>query len=250
MKSFIFISLFITNIAFANFYGKDDRVRVAFNDPIRNLIGKIIFANGSGCTGSMISHDLILTAAHCLYDSNKLKKGAIYFELGKVGFAQHIHRTLVSNYYLPESANAFGFNNNEDFAVLRLRDKVDARIRPFKMVALTRRSLKRQPVKIAGYGVLSGTETLTKTLDYCNIKSYPLFTTTVSHNCDMSSGDSGAPLYNCDRNGCTIYALNVSEVRKEGATSSLRLGEWSSSHPNYAIGVYKFQRFVNSVLNE
>ena len=253
MKFILLGCLLTMNAAMANFYGQNDRVRITYNDPIRYLVGKVLLPGNAGCTGSLIASDLVLTAAHCLYNSDNrsgLRNGAIYFELGRMGDGQAIHRSQIANFYLPPSAGNRSFENSDDFAIVQLRTPVDPRIKPFKIVALTRRSLKRQPLKIAGYGQLTGNYHITKTLDSCFVRGYPLFSSFVSHDCDMSSGDSGAPLYNCNRNGCTIYALNVSEERTPGAKQSLTLSGWTSRYPNYAIVAYKFQAFLNTILNQ
>ncbi len=104
----------------ANVFGEDPRTRVIWTDKPWSSIGRLEVPDGSWCTATLVSPDLIVTAAHCLVDlkSLQLMTGNFVFN---AGYSEGVARGGTS----PAQVEAIGSmdperNRREDWALLRL----------------------------------------------------------------------------------------------------------------------------------
>ena len=69
----------IPDLGIKNVFGNDDRVQVTSKDYPWRAIGYL----NTGCTGTLVGRDLVLTAAHCVIDSNTQQLNNIKHFLSK-----------------------------------------------------------------------------------------------------------------------------------------------------------------------
>ncbi len=74
-------------------------------------VGRLTMADRAMCTGALIAPDLVLTAAHCLYDPHSgrlVKPRDIRFEAGLSGGSAKATRTVIAAAEHPVVASAAG----------------------------------------------------------------------------------------------------------------------------------------------
>ena len=117
----------------------------AANDHPRNnngalgweAVGKLTVADRAMCTGALIAPDMVLTAAHCLFDpynGRAVKPRKIQFEAGLTGGTAKATRAVVETVVHPDYRHNRGGANDAsvDVAILKLSSPIDPNvIRPF-----------------------------------------------------------------------------------------------------------------------
>ncbi len=156
-------------------------------------VGRLNIANRSLCTGALVAPDLVLTAAHCLYDPQSgaaVDPTSIRFEAGLAGREAIALRRVVKAVkhpqyrYRPDGAHQIG----SDLAVLKLERPISSRrIQPLTVSA----GAERGDV----LGVLSYTArqaTRQNLQNYCNVLARQSRTLVMS--CLVEFGASGSPV--------------------------------------------------------
>jgi len=98
-----------------------------------NAVGRVDLGSGGHCTGVLIASNVVLTAAHCLYD----KRTGAEFDVNHLSFRPgrqasrsqalvHVSQTLVHPAYRPARKGELT-NLKHDLALLKLSSRVDAR---------------------------------------------------------------------------------------------------------------------------
>ena len=157
-------------------------------------VGRLDLAGRAMCTGALIAPDLVLTAAHCLYDpysGRRVRASKIQFEAGLTGGRAKIARGVAKTIEHPKyKHNRRGPNDaSVDLALLRLEAPIDSSIiRPF--------STDARPQTGDELGVISYTHVRRETPFWqhpCDVLAKQ--GDILVMNCEVDFGASGAPVF-------------------------------------------------------
>lgn len=177
---------------------------------------------GGFCTGTLIARDLVLTAAHCVYDrdtgapiaAEKITFRAGYHR-GQEIAARRIARIAVADGYTPTpGGRSNGQNIGRDVALLKLRSEIfSVEADPFRVID---RVVTGTQVSVVSYG--RGREEVLSRQAACALTNR-YRDGVLGFDCDVTFGSSGAPVFIREDGRLRILpvvsAISAEEGRKE-----------------------------------
>lgn len=158
-------------------------------------VGRLDMRDGGFCTGTLISPDIVLTAAHCVYHPTKntlYPDGIITFRAGLTNGKVTAERKVVQ--IVPHQ----GFNPNagfnaenviNDIALLRLETPIPTQdVPPFVVHS---GPIEKGPVSVVSYGK-GRADVLSRQRECKVLERYDRL---IAMDCDVTFGSSGSPVF-------------------------------------------------------
>lgn len=167
--------------------------RPAQSLPGWEAVGRLNISGKYMCTGSLVAPDLVLTAAHCMYDARtgrRINAQKIRFEAGLDGRRAKAARMATKAVIHPEYVHRMQGQAQlgHDIAVLKLERPIStSHIRPFTMSA---RAVQGDAVDVLSYNYTDATRPNREV--GCQVLSRQ--TRTLIMSCRVEFGASGAPV--------------------------------------------------------
>lgn len=184
-------------------------------------VGQLRIGTSGFCTAALIAPDLVLTAAHCLYDGRTLervKDEDIRFLAGlrdgRARADRRVRRSAVLPDFVYTGPEGLG-NTAQDVAIVQLSQ-------PIRKTSVTPYETGSRPRKGATVTVVSyarNRATRPSLEEECTVLGRPMGTLVL--NCDVDFGASGSPIFLRDEDGIRIVSVVSAMAEMQGDKVSL-----------------------------
>lgn len=216
-----------------NVFGKDDRLPIRNHEAPWRMVGRL----DTGCTGTLVGKNIVLTAAHCVFNDEKIDPKLKYFYPNLI---QNVSSTRSAIKFIWYGTRTPELYPHLDWALLELKEDL-GKIHGWMGV----QEAPTEKIILTGYS--SDFEHGKTATTHIGCQFTGSWNGTWLHNCDMTRGASGSPMFIKKNNGPYIVALNVAE-RRGGKTASLKLKEYSSKYANIAVPAKQFLKKLQELL--
>lgn len=207
-----------------NVFGNDDRQPVTSTQYPWRTVGYIT----GGCTATLVYRNLILTAAHCVFDENQNLKSFDFYPNMVNGNSQ----TKSSAVYTWWGTKDPIKNRGSDWAIVKLADNVGD---VYGWMGATNDQYNQ--TTLVGYsGDYDNGMTATTHIG-CEIKEK--LSNFWLHDCDGNRGSSGGPMFSMNGDKPVIVSIQVAEYRDDGEVS-LKVNSYERAHANIAVPTRAF----------
>ena len=214
------MALVVTSTAFA----QDSRLRRLSNgDDAKawEAVGRLNIGGTGFCTGTLIAPNMVLTAAHCLFDKKtgvRIDHRQIEFLAGwrdgRASAYRSVQQAVIHPTYTYSSrVNTGGVGN--DLALLKLDHPIrDGKILPFPTEAKPQRGAK---VAVVSYG--TGRSEAPSLQELCSVLALQQGMLVTS--CSVEFGSSGAPIFMVQDGTVQIVSVVSAKAEVDGLAVSL-----------------------------
>lgn len=178
-------------------------------------VGRLDIGNSGFCTAALIQDRLLLTAAHCVYDSfhNAIPAEDFTFQAGlqngRAEATRSVRRVVAHPNYIPNGSSGGIGDVSNDIAVLELDQPIRrTRVQPYP---IARRPERGDAVAIVSYGrARADAPSLQETCEILGRQNGALVM-----NCEAEFGSSGAPVFQISGGQARIVSV-VSAIAQSG----------------------------------
>lgn len=177
-----------------------------------SAIGRLVNSRGEECTGTFISSNIIITAAHCVYEMGKILKPMQFYQMAGCkdkNAVQHV----IKDVSVPSAWKMYG-DEFFDIALLiidkKTSFKVSLKLRGLSDIEMN--MLRRNTVvQLAGYPEYKNPQNCMMESTGCSVIQEDYYF--MAHDCDSSPGMSGAGIRDDTNAIIGINSRGIDDVR-------------------------------------